>query len=186
MDTSLVKYMINFRYIKVFSSATLLILLGLSVLMQSPNTYSAERIGNKTLLPLPRFVSLRTEPANMRKGPGTNFPVVWVYKRKYLPVEVIEEFDSWRQVIDPGGSEGWIHQSILSGKRTGLIKRSDVSLHKGSTISSSVLAKLTVNVIVLLERCPKNTDFCFLKVGNLKGWVLREEIWGIYEGEHIN
>ncbi len=72
-------------------------------------------------LPIPRFVSLRTNPINLRAGPGVRYPVDWVYVRRYLPVEVIDEFDTWRQIRDPAGAEGWVHQSMLSGKRTAVV-----------------------------------------------------------------
>jgi SH3-like domain-containing protein len=186
METALVKYMSIYRFLKAFSVAMPLVLMGLYFLMHTETVYGSERVGNQTLLSLPRFVSLRTEPANMRRGPGTNFPVVWVYKRKHLPVEVIEEFDEWRQVRDPSGSVGWIHKSILSGRRMGVIQASNVNLFRGSTVSSSILAVLSQGVLVRLQRCPKNTSFCFIKAGSHKGWVLRQEIWGVYNGEHIN
>src|SRR3990167_9515481 len=68
-------------------------------------------------LPLPRFVSLRAEEVNMRAGPGVRYPVDWVYKRKNMPVEVIAEFGTWRKVRDIQGTQGWIHQSMLSSNR---------------------------------------------------------------------
>ncbi|MBY0510362.1 MAG: hypothetical protein K2P94_09430, partial [Rhodospirillaceae bacterium] len=74
-------------------------------------------------LPIPRFVSLRTNPINLRTGPGVRYPVDWVYVRRHLPVEVIGEFDTWRQIRDPDGTEGWVHQQMLSGKRAAIVTK---------------------------------------------------------------
>ncbi len=71
-----------------------------------------------TGLPLPRYVSLRAEEVNMRTGPGVRYPVDWVYKRRNLPVEIIAEFGTWRKIRDVEGAQGWIHQSMLSNRRT--------------------------------------------------------------------
>ena len=71
-------------------------------------------------LPLPRFVSLKSGKVNSRIGPGVNYPVDWMYMKSGLPMEIIQEYDNWRRVRDPDGSEGWINQSLLSGKRTAI------------------------------------------------------------------
>src|SRR5512147_2561435 len=72
-------------------------------------------------LPLPRFASLDSSEANLRAGPGKDYPILWVYQRKGLPVEIIQEFDTWRRIRDRDGTVGWVQQNLLSGKRTGLI-----------------------------------------------------------------
>ena len=72
-------------------------------------------------LPLPRFVSLRSGEVNMRAGPGLQYPVEWAYRRRALPVEVVAEYHHWRRVRDREGTEGWIHKSLLSGRRTAVV-----------------------------------------------------------------
>ena len=74
--------------------------------------------GRSTGLPLPRFVSLAADRVNVRFGPGKQYPINWVFARKGLPVEIIEEFDTWRKIRDYDGEEGWIHSSLLSSRRT--------------------------------------------------------------------
>jgi len=74
--------------------------------------------GSNTGLPLPRFAALRADEVNMRSGPGTRYPIQWVYKRRDLPVEVEREFDVWRLVEDMDGTKGWVHQATLVGTRT--------------------------------------------------------------------
>ena len=69
-------------------------------------------------LPLPRYVSLRSNSVNLHVGPGKNYPVEWRYVLQNLPVEIIAEFDTWRQIRDWQGTQGWVHKSLLSGRRT--------------------------------------------------------------------
>src|SRR5438477_10938197 len=66
---------------------------------------------------LPRFVSLRSDQVNLRVGPGENYPIEWVLARKDMPVEVVEEFENWRIIRDGQGSEGWVHDSMVTVKR---------------------------------------------------------------------
>jgi SH3-like domain-containing protein len=142
--------------------------------------------GRVSSLPLPRFVSLRTEPVNMRTGPGVRYPVTWVYQRRNLPVEVTEEFDAWRQVRDPDGVEGWIHQRMLSGQRTGLVTEAASSLYKRSVTSSTVIAEIGFGVVVVVDHCPKQAELCLVEAHGTKGWLLRGLFWGLYDGEFID
>ncbi len=72
-------------------------------------------------LPLPRFVSLKAEKVNVRRGPSSDHPVAWVFQRKGLPVEIVAEFENWRRIRDSDGEEGWILQNMLAGKRTAMM-----------------------------------------------------------------
>lgn len=141
--------------------------------------------GRVSDLPIPRFVSLRTQPVNMRTGPGIRYPVTWVYQRRTLPVEVTDEFDTWRRVRDPDGAEGWVHQSMLSGQRTGILKGPVSPLYKGSTFSSAVVAQLSPEVVMTIDRCPQQVDFCLVEAGGRKGWLQRGLFWGLYDGEIV-
>lgn len=159
-------------------------LVGVVVIPGIP-TVSAQQ-GRVSSLPLPRFVSLRTEPVNMRTGPGVRYPVTWVYQRRNLPVEITDEFDTWRQVRDLEGTEGWVHQSMLSGQRTGLVIQAASPMFKGSAPSSALIAELETGVVVVVDRCPKQTDLCLVEANGTKGWVRRGLFWGLYDGEFID
>src|SRR5262245_57081238 len=89
---------------------------------------SAATLGSETKLPIPRFVSLRSGEVNLRTGPGTNYPVDWVFVRRGMPVEIIAEFDVWRKIRDWQGTVGWVHQSMLDGRRTARITGADREL----------------------------------------------------------
>lgn len=143
-------------------------------------------IGRVSSLPIPRYVSLRTSPVNLRSGPGVRYPVAWVYQRRHLPVEVTDEFDTWRRVRDIDGAEGWVHQSMLSGQRTGIVSAQTTPLYKGSTPSSAVVANVSAGVVITVDRCPENIDFCLVEAGDFKGWIRRGLFWGLYDDETID
>jgi SH3-like domain-containing protein len=134
-------------------------------------------------LPIPRFVSLRTDPINLRTGPGVRYPVDWVYVRRRLPVEIIAEFDTWRQIRDPDGTEGWVHQTMLSGRRTAVIKVPSGVLRREGSDTAAVIAHLEKGVIVAVQRCPASTDYCRIEVNGIQGWLKRDQVWGVYPTE---
>src|SRR5690349_11644648 len=98
-------------------------------------------------LPIPRFASLRSDEVNVRTGPGTRYPVDWVYKRKAMPVEIVAEFENWRKIRDWQGASGWVHQSLLTGKRSFIISSRTASLYKTPASSADVVAKLEPEVM---------------------------------------
>ncbi len=134
-------------------------------------------------LPLPRFVSLRAEEVNMRTGPGVQYPVEWVYTRKDLPVEIIAEFETWRKVRDWEGTQGWVHQSMLSGKRTVLITGDVRSLRAEDDAKSQTKAKIEPGVIGRLIDCPKGNGWCRIEAAGLEGWLRHVDFWGAYKNE---
>ena len=82
------------------------------------NNNTGPVVKTQTGLPLPRFVSLKSERVNVRRGPSNEHGVAWVFTRKSLPVEIIAEFDHWRRIRDSEGAEGWVYHSLLVGRRT--------------------------------------------------------------------
>lgn len=136
-------------------------------------------------LPIPRFVSLRTNPINMRTGPGVRYPVDWVYVRRYLPVEVIGEFETWRRIRDPEGAEGWVHQNMLSGKRTAVVTQTAAGLKRAAADTAEITATLEPGVIVNLLRCPADSGYCRVEVTGLQGWLRRDQFWGAYPNEGL-
>ncbi|MSO72638.1 MAG: hypothetical protein EXQ84_03385 [Rhodospirillaceae bacterium] len=141
--------------------------------------------GTAVGLPIPRFVSLRTDPINLRTGPGVRYPVDWVYVRRQLPVEVIGEFDTWRRIRDPDGAEGWVHQSMLSGKRTAVVTGAARALKRTGEDAAEDVATLEAGVVVNVQRCPANTGYCRVEASGLQGWLKRDQFWGVYPGEAL-
>ncbi len=136
-------------------------------------------------LPLPRFVSISPGEANARSGPSTKYPILWVYQHRHLPVEVTNQYEHWRKVRDMDGQGGWIHKSLLSGERYGIINSSrPVSLHKNADESEEILAMIEPRVVVKLLECQEN--WCKVQKADFYGWIKRNFIWGIYQNEQIN
>ncbi|MFN3077610.1 MAG: SH3 domain-containing protein [Alphaproteobacteria bacterium] len=142
--------------------------------------------GGGTGLPLPRFVSLRSEPVNLRTGPGQRYPVEWTYLRRGYPVEIIAEFDTWRKIRDWEGTEGWVHQSMLAGRRTFLVMGSVHPLRGTGSEDASPVAMVEPGVVGMLMSCPKESPYCRVNIGGRIGWLKRSEFWGIHRGEFLN
>lgn len=134
-------------------------------------------------LPIPRYVSLKSDEVNVRVGPGKRYPISWVYKRDYFPVEVVEEFGHWRKVRDHEKAEGWIHKSLLSGKRTVFIQGQRRSLYLAPDANAPVVMQADPLVVGILQEC--NTQWCKLEIKGKDGWIRRGYLWGIYENERI-
>lgn len=133
--------------------------------------------------PLPRFVSLRAGEVNLRTGPGVQYPVDWVYHRKGLPMEVVAEYDTWRKVRDWQGTQGWVHQSMLSRRRTVVITGSTRTLRADARAESPPVARAEASVVSRLLLCPNGIAWCQVEVDGFKGWVRRMEIWGLHRNE---
>lgn len=136
-------------------------------------------------LPLPRFASLRSNAVNLHVGPGKNYPIEWKFVRQSLPVEIIAEFDNWRKIRDHQGTVGWVHKSLLSGKRTVFLTNAIHNMHANPDANSKVVAKLEPGVIInIIELQPQ---WCKVEIkapeGRYKGWVKRQNLWGIYNDE---
>ncbi len=137
-----------------------------------------------TGLPVPRFVTLRSGEVNVRTGPGVRFPVEWVFVRKEMPVEITAEFDTWRRIRDWQGSEGWVHQSMLSGKR-GVIIAGDVrTLRKEASAEAPVVARAEPGVMGWLLKC--KAAWCQVDLDGHRGWLPRTDVWGVYEDETVD
>lgn len=136
-------------------------------------------------LPVPRFVSLRVSEAIMRAGPGQEYPVRWTYQRAGIPLEVTRDYYDWRRVRDWQGSEGSIHSRVLSSRRTVMISGEIRTLRDEPEASATAVARLQGPVIGKLLSCPKNNDWCRIEVGEVKGWLRRSEMWGVYPNEEV-
>jgi len=140
-------------------------------------------------LPLPRFVSLKSDRVNVRKGPSTDHAVQWVFSRAGLPVEVIAESDNWRQVRDADGSEGWVFHSLLSGRRTALVmpwskEDQQIAIYRRRSSSSGSVARVEPGVLGILLSCDGN--WCDFSVNGYSGWIEQERLWGVYSGERLD
>jgi len=132
-------------------------------------------------LPLPRFVTLRADEANLRAGPGTQYPVEWVYQRKGLPVEIIAEFEHWRRIRDSEGTVGWVHKSLLSGERGVIVVDGIQPLREAPAAEAPPVLHAEPGVIGELHAC---TDaWCRIDIEGHTGWIARHVLWGVYPDE---
>ena len=134
-------------------------------------------------LPLPRFASLRSNEVNLRTGPGTNYPVDWVLTRRAMPVQVLAEFDIWRKIRDWQGTVGWVHQSMLTGNRTALILTSARLLRSEPGNGGRPVARLEPGVIAKLLQC--DGEWCRLEANSYRGWLKRDEFFGVFPNETV-
>jgi SH3-like domain-containing protein len=148
------------------------------------STHAQTTVGEVTKLPIPRFVSLRGDQVFARTGPGTRYPIKWEYQRKNLPVEVVQEFDTWRKIRDIDSEEGWMHQSLLNGKRFAIHNGEGGSpLYRKPNDTARKVAKIESNALLTIDSC--ENDWCEVSVSGFNGWISLVSLWGVYEGERI-
>ena len=139
-------------------------------------------------LPLPRFVTLKSNKVNVRKGPSSNHGVAWVFQRKGMPVEITAEFENWRKIRDLEGSEGWILQHMLSGRRFGMAgnwaKDSHVALHDDESLRSGIVANLSAGALAQVQNC--DGEWCYMVTDEYEGYAQQTELWGVYPGEVVD
>jgi SH3-like domain-containing protein len=134
-------------------------------------------------VPLPRFASLHSDKVNLRAGPGDRYPVEWVYMRKDWPVEVLAQFDHWRRVRDWDGTEGWVHEKMVAGKREVVVTGGVRGLRAGPDLGAALVARAEPGVVARLDEC--RGEWCRIGVGDVTGWVERSDIWGVYPNENV-
>ncbi|HAX91122.1 MAG TPA: hypothetical protein DCY07_02805 [Rhodospirillaceae bacterium] len=155
----------------------------LALLTPLPETVRGEesQVATATGLPLPRFASLYTDEVNLRTGPGTRYPIEWVYVRQGLPVEITAEFEIWRRIRDWEGSEGWVHKSALTGKRSAIIGNGKKTIYASDSATAEILATVEPNAIGQLLACQAN--WCEVKFQDIKGYMPKADFWGAYAQE---
>lgn len=144
--------------------------------------------GTDSGLPVPRFVSLKSSRINVRRGPGPDNQIVWVFKRKGLPVEVTAESGRWRRIRDREGDVGWVWHSMLDGRRSAIVtgqkgEKSPVPLFVEPSQKSAIVAYAEIGVIARMPFCQDR--WCELETNGYEGWVLRDNIWGAYAQENF-
>lgn len=193
--------MTNFRLLpgKSLLSATLGLTMALLLCLPFGSALAQTPKNGASGLPLPRFVSLRSDDIRMRFGPGRRYDVAWVFKQAGLPVEIIQESENWRKVRDSAGVEGWIHKNLISGRRTALVTPWDLGettqIYRQPDTTSSVKAILKGFVMVELDKC--QDSWCQIsgsyvadKDGTVqkqsfKGWIAQDSLWGVYPDEMV-
>lgn len=180
------------RHISLISLLRALAGLLLTLLLCAPPALA--QAGNPSGLPLPRFASTRSDPINVRVGPGTKYEVAWTYLQSVIPVEIVQEFDTWRKIRDMDGAEGWVHQNLLQGTRAGyatpLLANGEVAIRATPSDTASLRARLGAGFKVIIRQC--DGAWCDVsatspagngRAASYAGYVRQEELWGVYPDE---
>lgn len=139
--------------------------------------------GAVTNLPLPRYVSLKGNEGNARRGPGLTHRIDWVFTRSGMPLKITAEYENWRRVEDAEGVGGWVHYSLLSGVRSVLIAADMAEFHSRPQAESEVIFKAERNVVGWVQEC--DADWCRISVDGERGWVDKASLWGVAPGEVV-
>jgi SH3-like domain-containing protein len=138
-------------------------------------------LAQSTGLPLPRFVSLASDEINVRTGPGQMHPIRWVFGKRGVPVQIVEETQDWRRIVDHEGETGWIHASLLSSRRTILVTDETRPLRRTPRADARIVALVEPMVIGTLLNCERN--WCLVEVAGRRGWLERGQFYGALETE---
>lgn len=167
-----------------------LAIFGLAVAMSAP-VLAAQDVpaGTVTGLPVPRYVSLKSDRVNLREGPSKDHRTTWVFQRAGLPVEITAEFETWRRIRDADGAEGWVLHSLLSGRRTALVvpwakaKPEVLDLRERADERAEVVARLQPGVLANVKNC--SGSWCRVIVDKSDGYLRQDRLWGVYPNEKV-
>ncbi|MBZ4022758.1 hypothetical protein CKO11_09835 [Rhodobacter sp. TJ_12] len=148
---------------------------------QADTTANSPRRGPVTNLPLPRFVSLKGDEGNARRGPSLSHRIDWVFKHAGMPLRITAEHGHWRRVEDRDGAGGWVHYSLLSGVRMVIVEDDMTELHARPEVQSPVVALAEMGALARLGDCTRT--WCEISAEDADGWVPKEKIWGVTPDE---
>ena len=124
------------------------------------------------------FLTLRNDKVNLRQGPSFEYPIKLFYKKKFLPVLVQDQFENFRKIRDHENNTGWIHISQLSKKKAAIVIDDEAYIFSSNTVYSKPLAISKNGKLLLIKKCKK--DWCKISSKNIKGWIKKESLWGLY------
>jgi len=137
------------------------------ILFFNPKSFAKESIN---------FLTLKNNEVNLRQGPSFEYPIKLIYKKKYLPVIILDQSETWRKIKDFENNSGWIHISQLSKKKSAINIKNNSVLYKKPTIYSKPIAKLEIGRLVLIKKC--KAKWCKISSGGFSGWVYKNSLWG--------
>jgi SH3-like domain-containing protein len=155
---------------------------------------AAPDTGKVSGLPVPRYVSLKTDRVNLREGPSKDHRTAWVFQRAGLPVEIVAEFETWRRIRDAEGTEGWVLHSLLSGRRTAVVMpmakgdSQPLPLFERADEKAAVVARLQSNVIANVKQCSGSWCRIVVPIPNARdvdGYMRQDRLWGVYPNERM-
>ena len=155
--------------------------LGLLLLLVGAGPMAEAQVGRSTGLPVPRFVSLASDRVNVRHGPGEQYPIQWVFVRRGVPVEIVAEHDNWRRITDQEGDKGWVYGNLLSSRRTVLVTGDVRTLRRTPRDDARPILRAEPGVLGELFGC--QNEWCRVEIAGRRGWLKRDEVWGVLPEE---
>lgn len=139
---------------------------------------AAARAHSRSGFCIPRYVSLKRGEVLGRKGPGTDYPALWVYRVRGLPVQVVAEASDWRRICDPDGGAAWVHRSMIDGRRTVIARgEAPIAVRRKPAPDAALSGRINGRALASLDRC--QGAWCRLKAGGVAGWVPADQVWGV-------
>ena len=145
----------------------ILLVLFFSILFFFQDSFAADDID---------FLSLKKDEVNLRQGPSFEYPIKLIYKKKYLPVIILDKSGPWKKIKDFENNTGWIHTVLLSKKKSAINIKENSIIYKKPTIFSKPIAKLEIGRLMLIKKCKEK--WCKITSGNYGGWILKNTLWG--------
>ncbi len=133
----------------------------------------------------PYWASIASGEAMMRTGPGKNYPGIWLYKRRDLPIRVVKTYPNWRLIEDPDGTKGWMLVTLLSDRRTAIVRPGEPRpIHAEASDASRVRYTAQHGVVGRIGQCA--SGWCRIEVGRREGYIRTADIWGVSDGEVVD
>lgn len=158
----------------------LIAIAGLAVPM-SAQAQAKAKIGKETSLPIPRYVSIRADEANLRVGPGGAYPIRWRLLRAGMPARIVDEEGQWREIVLHDGERGWLHAPLLSGARSLYVTADRAPIMTRAGPDADVAAYAEAKVILRVKGC--GPEWCEIRKGGVSGWIARGMVWGLAPNE---
>jgi len=151
---------------------------GVTLMMIAPPAGAQDKVP-------PYWASIASGEAMMRTGPGRNYPGIWLYKRRDLPIRVVQVYPNWRRIEDPDGQQGWMLVTLLSDRRTALVKPGaprDIRVEPDT--SSPVRYRVEAGVVGRIDEC--SGAWCRIEIGKRRGYIARDALFGLDAGEAVD
>ena len=145
----------------------IILVLFFSILFFIPKSFANENIN---------FLSLKKNEVNLRQGPSFEYPIILIYKKKYLPVIILDKSGPWKKIKDFENNTGWVHTVLLSKKKSAINIKNNSVLFQKPTIYSKPIAKLEMGRLVLIKKC--KVKWCKITSGGFEGWIAESSLWG--------
>ena len=133
----------------------------------------------------PYWASIASGKAMTRTGPAKNYPGIWLYQRRDLPVRVLKKYESWRLIQDPDGAKGWMLVTLLSDRRTAMIKAGEARpIRSEPSGGAKVRYHAQPGVVGRIDQC--GGLWCRIEIGAKRGYIAQSDIYGLSPGEEID